>query len=133
METNAQDAPRKVSGMALDGRWFPASRIGLALLLCILLATTSGRARGEEADRITILEENDSLFFNSDKHYTQGLRISDLPFRDPGSGGSVAQRLPGPRQCCPGLRARRYAPHRHPSRPKHFHAEKSVNRTAGSA
>jgi len=64
--------------MSLYGRWFPASRIGLALLLCILLATTSGRSRGEEADRITILEENDSLFFNSDKHYTQGLRISDL-------------------------------------------------------
>src|SRR5437867_5457690 len=78
IETNTQDALRKVSGMALDGRWFPASRFGLALLLCILLATTSGWARGEEAERITILEENDSLFFNSDKHYSQGLRISDL-------------------------------------------------------
>src|SRR5207248_2861013 len=64
--------------MALYRRWFPATRISLALLLCILLATTSGRAQGEEPDRITILEENDSLFFNSDKHYTQGLRISDL-------------------------------------------------------
>jgi lipid A 3-O-deacylase len=28
--------------------------------------------------RTTILEENDSLYFNSDKHYTQGLRLSML-------------------------------------------------------
>lgn len=28
--------------------------------------------------RTTILEENDSLYFNSDKHYTQGLRLSFL-------------------------------------------------------
>jgi len=28
--------------------------------------------------RSTILEENDSLYFNSDKHYTQGLRLSLL-------------------------------------------------------
>ncbi len=26
----------------------------------------------------TVLEENDSLYFNSDKHYTQGFRLSDL-------------------------------------------------------
>jgi lipid A 3-O-deacylase len=35
-------------------------------------------ARGQDRERITVLEENDGLFFNSDKHYTQGLRISDL-------------------------------------------------------
>jgi len=64
--------------MSSYGRWYPATRIALALLLWIVLATTQGRAWGEEAGRITILEENDSLFFNSDKHYTQGLRISDL-------------------------------------------------------
>jgi len=64
--------------MSLYGRWFPATRIALALLLWIALTTTQGGAWGEEAGRITILEENDSLFFNSDKHYTQGLRISDL-------------------------------------------------------
>jgi hypothetical protein len=28
--------------------------------------------------RTTLLEENDSLYFNSDKHYTQGLRLSFL-------------------------------------------------------
>ncbi|HEY1797018.1 MAG TPA: lipid A deacylase LpxR family protein [Stellaceae bacterium] len=32
----------------------------------------------EQPSRVTILEENDSLYFNSDKHYTQGFRISDL-------------------------------------------------------
>jgi hypothetical protein len=32
----------------------------------------------EDGGRVTILEENDSLFFNSDKHYTQGLRLSNL-------------------------------------------------------
>ena len=31
-----------------------------------------------EPSRFTVLEENDSLYFNSDKHYTQGLRLSDL-------------------------------------------------------
>src|SRR5260370_35136746 len=35
-------------------------------------------ASAQEQDRFTILEENDSLYFNSDKHYTQGLRLSDL-------------------------------------------------------
>jgi len=29
-----------------------------------------------EFNHFTVLEENDSLFFNSDKHYTQGLRLS---------------------------------------------------------
>ena len=64
--------------MSSYGRWYLATRIALALLLWIVLATTQGRAWGEEAGRITILEENYSLYFNSDKHYTQGLRISDL-------------------------------------------------------
>jgi hypothetical protein len=30
------------------------------------------------AGRFSVLEENDSLYFHSDKHYTQGLRIADL-------------------------------------------------------
>jgi len=32
----------------------------------------------EQPPRVTILEENDSLYWNSDKHYTQGLRVSNL-------------------------------------------------------
>ncbi len=39
-----------------------------------------------EPSRFTVLEENDSLFFNSDKHYTQGLRLSDLIGGSPASG-----------------------------------------------
>lgn len=35
-------------------------------------------ARADERGRVTLLEENDSLFFNSDKHYTQGVRFSYL-------------------------------------------------------
>lgn len=37
-----------------------------------------GAVRADDKDRFVILEENDSLFFNSDKHYTQGLRLSNL-------------------------------------------------------
>ncbi|HVC51340.1 MAG TPA: lipid A deacylase LpxR family protein [Stellaceae bacterium] len=40
-----------------------------------------------ESDRITVLEENDSLYFNSDKHYTQGTRLSDLLGGPPAPGG----------------------------------------------
>lgn len=44
-------------------------------------------ARADDAARITILEENDSIYFNSDKHYTQGIRASDLgPALAPASG-----------------------------------------------
>lgn len=32
----------------------------------------------QQPPRVTILEENDSLYWNSDKHYTQGFRISNL-------------------------------------------------------
>lgn len=41
----------------------------------------------EQPSRITVVEENDSLFFNSDKHYTQGLRVSDLLGGTPAPGG----------------------------------------------
>ncbi|MGH7094097.1 MAG: lipid A deacylase LpxR family protein [Stellaceae bacterium] len=44
-------------------------------------------AASNEPDRITLLEENDSLYFNSDKHYTQGLRASDLLGGSPAPGG----------------------------------------------
>ena len=41
----------------------------------------------QDTGRLSILEENDSLYFNSDKHYTQGLRLSYLfPAVDPDSG-----------------------------------------------
>ena len=52
---------------------------------CIL--SLAAEVRAEDQGRFTILEENDSLFFNSDKHYTQGLRLSDLsPTLEPERG-----------------------------------------------
>lgn len=53
-------------------------------MIAALLATaafTPAHAADTNADtnnRITLLEENDSLYFNDDKHYTQGLRASYL-------------------------------------------------------
>ncbi len=72
-----------------------ARREGFLKPLLLLLPTTccilsTPPVRAEDAGRFTILEENDSLFFNSDKHYTQGLRLSDLgPSLKPESGWSV--------------------------------------------
>lgn len=37
-----------------------------------------GPSPHDDGWRTTLLEENDSLYFNSDKHYTQGLRLSFL-------------------------------------------------------
>lgn len=58
--------------------------IYFVLLLALLaaaaapVARANGPAPGAGAWRTTVLEENDSLYFNSDKHYTQGLRLSFL-------------------------------------------------------
>jgi lipid A 3-O-deacylase len=53
--------------------------------VCILL-TPLAAARAEDKSRLTLLEENDSLYVNSDKHYTQGLLASYLgPDVRPGS------------------------------------------------
>ena len=35
-------------------------------------------AHADDRERISALEENDSLYFNSDRHYTQGIRLSYL-------------------------------------------------------
>ncbi len=48
------------------------------LLLLLALALPLAAARADEYWRTTLLEENDSLYFHSDKHYTQGLRFSFL-------------------------------------------------------
>jgi lipid A 3-O-deacylase len=51
------------------------------VLAALAAAGWFGQAHPAQADdwgRVTVLEENDSLFFNSDKHYTQGLRLSAL-------------------------------------------------------
>jgi lipid A 3-O-deacylase len=50
--------------------------------------------------RTTFLEENDSLYFNSDKHYTQGLRFSAL---SPEMSGRATDALFGILGAIPGI------------------------------
>src|SRR2546430_6885352 len=56
---------------------FAEALLFFLLTACCILSLTS-ELRADDEGRFTILEENDSLFFNSDKHYTQGLRLSNL-------------------------------------------------------
>jgi len=63
---------RAVSGVRL---------IPLVAGFCLLSSARMpalAQSSATDAWRTTILEENDSLYFNSDKHYTQGLRLSAL-------------------------------------------------------
>ena len=53
-------------------------RLTVSLVFCCVLFTVPWSAWADDVNRISILEENDSIYFNSDQHYTQGLRISDL-------------------------------------------------------
>lgn len=73
-----------------------AIRYGMAAIVaaCILVglanrgwAQQTALSPDVEPNRFTVLEENDSLYFNSDKHYTQGLRLSDLIGGSPTPGG----------------------------------------------
>ena len=58
-----------------------------ALALCLVLTATALPASADDLSRFSILEENDSLWFNSDHHYTQGLRLSEMgPDLQPDSG-----------------------------------------------
>jgi lipid A 3-O-deacylase len=51
----------------------------LALWTAALLITAApAAARADDGQRLSVILENDSLFFDSDKHYTQGLRIAYL-------------------------------------------------------
>jgi lipid A 3-O-deacylase len=70
---------RRYDGTIMRKARFIGSRSLLVLLLAACWTPLGAReARADDKDRVTILEENDSLYFNSDKHYTQGLRLSDL-------------------------------------------------------
>lgn len=52
-----------------------------------LVSALGGPARADDKNRAILLEENDSLYFHTDKHYTQGLRLSLLrPDLAPDSG-----------------------------------------------
>jgi hypothetical protein len=55
-----------------------ARRLTLSFASCCALSMMPSMAQADDDNRFTALEENDSLYFNSDKHYTQGLRLSDL-------------------------------------------------------
>src|SRR4051794_40124357 len=60
---------------------FDRSALTQALVLSLAASCVPSNASPAYADdnhKATLLEENDSLYFNSDKHYTQGLRFSDL-------------------------------------------------------
>ncbi len=50
----------------------------IAVVAAALHAGSAFRAWADDPWRTTLLEENDSLYFNTDKHYTQGLRLSLL-------------------------------------------------------
>ena len=49
-----------------------------SLVSCCFVWAMPGVTRAEDSNRITVLEENDSLYTSYDRHYTQGLRLSDL-------------------------------------------------------
>jgi lipid A 3-O-deacylase len=46
--------------------------------VALLIAGAPAALRADDGQRLSVIEENDSLFFDSDKHYTQGLRIGYL-------------------------------------------------------
>src|SRR5438093_6001739 len=73
--------------MAKSERESRVARVAMTLLSCCLLMSMQSPGWSDETGRITILEENDSLYFNSDKHYTQGFRISDLLGETPSPDG----------------------------------------------
>ncbi|HXP97493.1 MAG TPA: lipid A deacylase LpxR family protein [Telmatospirillum sp.] len=53
-------------------------RLALSLASCCALSMLQNVARADDGNRFSVLEENDSPYFHTDKHYTQGLRLSDL-------------------------------------------------------
>jgi hypothetical protein len=58
----------------------------LALWAAALLIVAPAALRADDSQRLSVIEENDSLFLDSDDHYTQGLRIGWLgPDVAPGS------------------------------------------------
>src|SRR5262249_42306323 len=43
--------------------------------VALLIAAAPAAARADDGQRLSVIEENDSIFFDSDDHYTQGLRF----------------------------------------------------------
>jgi lipid A 3-O-deacylase len=67
--------------------WYGLTKNGA--YVCKPEAESAGAHAADGWHRAILLEENDSLFFNSDKHYTQGLRLSVL-FPEPAKDGVSA-------------------------------------------
>jgi hypothetical protein len=66
------------------------------LAVCGAALSASGAARAEDSGRIAVIEENDSLYRDSDKHFTQGLRLSYVtPDLDPQGGWNAPFSLAG--------------------------------------
>jgi lipid A 3-O-deacylase len=64
---------------------FMQMRWTTGFLVSILAVGAVDAAYADDHSRISLLEENDSLYFKTDKHYTQGLRLSYLsPSSAPG-------------------------------------------------
>jgi lipid A 3-O-deacylase len=55
-------------------------RISLTMLMAMAVELTAlvSVARADDRGQISVIEENDSIFYPSDKHYTQGIRFSYL-------------------------------------------------------
>ena len=52
--------------------------VGVRLAVSGAVLAGAPAARADDGQRLSVIEENDSLFFDSDDHYTQGLRIAWL-------------------------------------------------------
>ena len=80
------DTPARMT-ISSTRRRAPVALGAAGLLIALLSAAHAQSNPAEPEGRIAINEENDSLFFTSDKHYTQGLTFSYLsPELQPASG-----------------------------------------------
>jgi lipid A 3-O-deacylase len=67
------------SGVSSDLRMLSRrSVLRLSLASACVLMLVQSVARADDDHRVTLLEENDSLYTDYDRHYSQGLRLSDL-------------------------------------------------------
>ena len=74
----------------ISGHPSPLARCALlSLVSACVLTSAPCVARADDQHRVTVLEENDSLYTDDDRHYSQGLRLSDLtPDIAPGSNAN---------------------------------------------
>jgi lipid A 3-O-deacylase len=80
LDGGAASTQRRAMGMGKDRiGWCIARGLRLAIGGALLLsAAAPAPLRADDGQRLSVIEENDSLFLDSDDHYTQGLRIGWL-------------------------------------------------------